>query len=89
MEFNHLLKGKQGKRKLYELRVETYEQMVAYSVETELDEMTDDGRLGALAKHLAIVAGADWPSLDGDAQDAWHERAVEQVRKRAAGSEAA
>lgn len=42
--------------------------------------MASDGRLGALAKWLAIQAGADWPSLDGEAQDAWHERAIEQLR---------
>lgn len=48
--------------------------------EDELDEMASDGRLGALAKWLAIQAGADWPSLDGEAQDAWHERAIEQLR---------
>lgn len=51
-------------------------------VETLLDEMADDGRLGAVAKHLAIADGVDWPSLDGDAQDAWHERAIEHVRAR-------
>lgn len=42
--------------------------------------MADDGRLGALAKHLAIAAGADWPSLDGEAQDAWHEAAIAKLR---------
>lgn len=49
-------------------------------IEAEIDAMADDGRLGAVAKRLAIAAGADWPSLDGDAQDAWHERAIEYIR---------
>ena len=54
--------------------------LAAGTSEQEIDEMTDDGRLGALAKHLAIDAGADWPSLDGDAQDAWHEAAIRKLR---------
>ncbi len=51
-------------------------------IEREIDDMANDGTLGAVAKHLAIDAGADWPSLDGDAQDAWHERAIEHERAR-------
>lgn len=50
------------------------------SVEGRLDAMANDGRLTALAQAMAIEAGADWPSLDGDAQDTWHERAIERVR---------
>lgn len=49
-------------------------------VEGQIDEMANDGRLTALAQMLAIDAGADWPSLTGDAQDAWHERAIERLR---------
>lgn len=49
-------------------------------VATEIDEMDNDGRLTALAMTMAIDAGADWPSLDGDAQAAWHERAIERLR---------
>lgn len=45
----------------------------------KIDAMADDGRLGALAKHLAIDAGEDWPSLDGEAQDAWHEAAIAKL----------
>ena len=41
--------------------------------------------VGAVAKRLAIEAGADWPSLDGEAQDAWHERAIEHVRSGSVG----
>lgn len=51
--------------------------------EGEIDAMSDDGRLGALAKRLAIESGVDWPSLDKEAQDAWHERAIEHVRNGA------
>jgi hypothetical protein len=50
------------------------------ALERKLDAMADDGTLGAFAQHLAILAGADWPSLDGDAQDAWHEAAIERLR---------
>lgn len=46
----------------------------------EIDDMANDGRLTQVAVRLAIDAGADWPSLDGDAQDAWHERAIEHLR---------
>lgn len=49
-------------------------------IEAEIDEMDTDGRLTALAMTMAIDAGVDWPSLDGDAQAAWHERAVERLR---------
>ena len=52
----------------------------AVGVEDEIDAMSNNGRLGAVAKRLANEAGADWPSLDGEAQDAWHERAIEHVR---------
>lgn len=52
------------------------------ALEDEIDEMAGDGRLTAIAQHLAIEAGCDWPSLDGDAQDAWHERAIDHVRAR-------
>jgi len=55
--------------------------------EDEIDEMSNDGRLTALAQTMAIEAGADWPSLDGDAQDAWHERAIERVHGAAAATE--
>ena len=51
------------------------------ALEAKLDAMASDGRLSRLAMQLAIDAGADWPSLDGDAKDAWHERAIEQVRQ--------
>lgn len=49
-------------------------------IETEIDEMANDGRLGAIAKHLAIEAGCDWPSLNGEERDAWHERAIAKLR---------
>lgn len=52
----------------------------AVDVEDEIDAMSNDGRLGAVAKRLAIEAGADWPSLDGEAQDNWHQRAIDHVR---------
>lgn len=48
--------------------------------EQEIDEMADDGRLGALARELAIAAGNDWPSLNGEEQDAWHEAAIAKLR---------
>lgn len=48
--------------------------------EDEIDEMSNDGRLTALAMSMAIDAGADWPSLNGEAQDQWHERAIEKLR---------
>jgi hypothetical protein len=48
--------------------------------EAKLDALANDGTLGRIAMRLAIDAGADWPSLDGDAQDAWHERAIEMLR---------
>lgn len=50
------------------------------SVEGKLDAMANDGRLTAMAQAMAIEAGVDWPSLDGNAQDAWHERVIERVR---------
>lgn len=48
--------------------------------EREIDEMSNDGRLTAIAMRMAIDAGADWPSLNAEAQDAWHERAIERLR---------
>jgi hypothetical protein len=48
--------------------------------EKQIDAMADDGRLGALAAEMAIDAGADWPSLDGDAQDAWYQAAIDYLR---------
>jgi hypothetical protein len=48
--------------------------------EDEIDAMADDGRLGVIAKRLAIEANHDWSSLDGDDQDAWHERAIDLLR---------
>lgn len=48
--------------------------------EAQLDAMANEGRISPIAMRLAIDAGADWPSLDGDAQDAWHERAIDLLR---------
>ena len=48
--------------------------------EARLDEMANEGRLTPIAMHLAIDAGADWPSLTGEEQDAWHEFAIRQLR---------
>lgn len=48
--------------------------------EDEIDDMANDGRLTQVAMRLAIDGGVDWPSLDGDAQDAWCERAIEHLR---------
>lgn len=48
--------------------------------EAKLDALANDGTLGRIAKRLAIEAGVDWPSLDGDAQDVWHEHAIEALR---------
>jgi hypothetical protein len=56
--------------------------------EDEIDEMANDGRLTALARTMAVDAGADWPSLNGDAQDAWHERAIEHLRSAGQPTEA-
>lgn len=50
------------------------------TTEAQIDAMANDGRLTRLAMQLAIDAGADWPSLDGEAQDAWHERAIDHLR---------
>jgi len=48
--------------------------------EDEIDEMANNGQLTVLAQTMAVEAGADWPGLDGNAQDAWHERAIEHLR---------
>jgi hypothetical protein len=48
--------------------------------QAQLDAMANDGRLSRLAMQMAIDAGNDWPSLDGDEQDAWAERAIRQIR---------
>jgi hypothetical protein len=48
--------------------------------ESQLDAIANDGRLGILAKRIAIESGADWPSLDGEAQDEWHEEALRRLR---------
>lgn len=38
------------------------------------------GSLGPSSDDLAIDARVDWPSLDGEEQDGWHERAIEWLR---------
>lgn len=48
--------------------------------ERQLDDLANDGRLSAIAKWLAIQAGQDWPSLDAEEQDEWHEHAIRQLR---------
>jgi hypothetical protein len=51
--------------------------------ERQLDALADDGRLSNLAMRLAIDAGNDWPSLSGEAQDAWCELAIKKLRSGA------
>lgn len=48
--------------------------------ETQLDAMSNDGRLSSIAMRLAIDAGNDWPSLNGEEQDEWHETAIRRLR---------
>ena len=48
--------------------------------EKKLDEMANSGELTGIAMRMAIDEGADWPSLDGDARDAWHEAAIRRLR---------
>lgn len=48
--------------------------------EDKLDALSNDGTLARIAMRLAIGAGIDWPSLNGDEQDEWHERAIELLR---------
>lgn len=48
--------------------------------EAEIDTLADDGRLTGIAMRLAIDAGVDWPSLNGEEQDEWHEVAIEKLR---------
>jgi hypothetical protein len=48
--------------------------------EAEIDDMANDGRLTAIAMRMAIAAGVDWPSLDGEEQDEWHEEAIQRLR---------
>jgi len=48
--------------------------------ERQLDALSNDGRLSRIAMLLAIDAGNDWPSLDGDAQDEWCEHAIRLLR---------
>lgn len=48
--------------------------------ESQLDAISNDGRLGRIAMRLAIDAGKDWPSLNGDEQDDWYELAIEKLR---------
>lgn len=48
--------------------------------EEEIDDLANDGRLTRIAMRLAIDAGADWPSLDAEAQDAWHDTAIRRLR---------
>lgn len=48
--------------------------------EDQIDAMSNDGRLSRIAMRLAIDAGNDWPSLNRDEQDDWHERAIERLR---------
>ena len=52
----------------------------AQITEPQLDAMANDGRLSSIAMRLAIDAGADWPSLGGDEQDAWHKIAIKHLR---------
>lgn len=49
--------------------------------EREIDEMANDGSLSTMAMWMAIDAGIDWPSLDGEAQDAWHEAAIAKLKE--------
>lgn len=49
-------------------------------MEQYLDDLANDGRLGIVAKRIAIEAGNDWPSLNGDEQDEWHEEAIRRLR---------
>ena len=48
--------------------------------ESQLDTLSNDGRLSRIAMRLAIDAGNDWPRLDGDEQDEWHEHAIILLR---------
>ena len=48
--------------------------------ERQLDAMSNDGRLSSIAMRLAIDAGNDWPGLNGDEQDEWHEHAIKLLR---------
>lgn len=49
--------------------------------EAQIDTMADDDRLSGVARRLAADAGIDWSILDGDQQDAWHERAIVGLRE--------
>lgn len=49
--------------------------------EREIDALANDGRLSEMAMSLAIDAGADWTSLDGDTKDRWGERAIALLRQ--------
>lgn len=48
--------------------------------EAQIDAMANDGSLNQMAMGMAIDAGLDWPSLDGEAQDEWNERAIDRLR---------
>lgn len=50
------------------------------NTEDEIDAMADDGRLTGIAMRMAIAAGVDWTSLDGEEQDGWHEQAIQRLR---------
>jgi hypothetical protein len=54
--------------------------------EAEIDAMADDGRLTRIAMRMAIKAGVDWSSIDGEQQDEWHEDAIQRLRAGTVGS---